>query len=131
MNGSYPIKSSRLLFNERLFEETNVICLALRPWSPSGQAGSITHQLPFQLRTDRQHGSLVINCEGDKMDLATVKKMAKGLGLAPGRKTKVELIHAIQKAEGNFDCFGTAIDYCDQMDCCFKDECLASSRSHG
>ena len=65
------------------------------------------------------------------MDLATAKKMAKGLGLKPGKKTKSELIHAIQTAEGNFDCFGTAINYCDQMDCCFKDDCLASSRAHG
>ena len=65
------------------------------------------------------------------MDLAAVKKIAKGLGLKPGKKTKAELIHAIQKAEGNFDCFGTAINYCDQMDCCFKDDCLAASRAHG
>jgi hypothetical protein len=39
----------------------------------------------------------------------------------------VELIRRIQRAEGNFDCFGTAIDYCDQSQCCFREDCLKPS----
>lgn len=44
-------------------------------------------------------------------------------------KTKVkklelilELIMEIQRMEGNFPCFGTAVDYCDQWKCCFRDD---------
>ena len=39
-------------------------------------------------------------------------------------KEKDNLVHAIQTAEGNFPCFGTAKDYCDQLVCCFRDNCL-------
>jgi len=38
--------------------------------------------------------------------------------------TKTELIRRVQKAEGNFDCFGTAKDYCDQFQCCFREDCF-------
>jgi hypothetical protein len=38
--------------------------------------------------------------------------------------SKMELIQMIQRAEGNFDCFGSATDYCDQYRCCFREDCL-------
>ena len=38
--------------------------------------------------------------------------------------SKAELIRRIQKAEGNFDCFGTAKSYCDQFECCFREDCF-------
>ena len=38
--------------------------------------------------------------------------------------SKAELIRRIQKAEGSFDCFGTAKGYCDQLQCCFRQDCL-------
>jgi hypothetical protein len=54
-----------------------------------------------------------------------VREKAKALSL---KKTfglsKVELIRQIQRAEGNFDCFGTAKDFCDQLQCCFREGCL-------
>ena len=59
------------------------------------------------------------------MTLAEIKTKAKSLGVKPGKMKKVELIHAIQLAEGNFDCFGKAGGSCDQMDCCFRDDCLS------
>jgi hypothetical protein len=37
------------------------------------------------------------------------------------------LIREIQKAEGNFDCFKTASDYCDQWACCFRTDCLGNN----
>jgi hypothetical protein len=37
---------------------------------------------------------------------------------------KAELIRAIQLAECNSDCFGTAEDYCDQLNCLFRKDCL-------
>ena len=37
----------------------------------------------------------------------------------------VDEIRARQRSEGNFDCFGRAIDgYCDQWRCLFRQECL-------
>jgi len=63
------------------------------------------------------------------MTLADIKARAKGLGIKAGSKKKTELIRAIQLAEGNFDCFGTAINSCDQTECCFLNDCLAMSKA--
>ena len=62
---------------------------------------------------------------GGSMKIQEVKAKAKALGLKKTfRLSKAELIHRIQKAEGNFDCFGTAKDYCDQFQCCFRSDCF-------
>jgi phage terminase small subunit len=58
------------------------------------------------------------------MTVKELLKMAKELGIKPGGLRKAELIKSIQSTEGNFDCFGTAIDYCDQSGCLFRDDCL-------
>jgi len=63
------------------------------------------------------------------MTLGEIKTKAKGLGIKAGSKKKTELIRAIQLAEGNFDCFGTAQNSCDQSECCFMKDCLAMSRA--
>jgi len=57
--------------------------------------------------------------------MQAVRAKAKALGLKNiFGLSRAELIRRIQKAEGNFDCFGTAIDYCDQFECCFREDCL-------
>lgn len=60
------------------------------------------------------------------MDMADIRKKAKDAGIktAVGMK-KLELIRAIQAKEGNFPCFGTADDYCDQLSCLYREDCLA------
>jgi len=59
------------------------------------------------------------------MKLKELNKKASKLGIKPETGMKKEdLIHAIQIAEGNSPCFGTAKDYCDQSGCCFRDDCL-------
>lgn len=59
------------------------------------------------------------------MKIQDVRNKAKTLGLKVNVGiSKVELIRRIQKAEGNFDCFGRAKDYCDQLGCCFREDCL-------
>jgi len=58
------------------------------------------------------------------MKIADIAKKAKKLGINPVKMGKTELIRAIQKAEGNFDCFGTAGDYCDQLGCIWRDDCI-------
>jgi hypothetical protein len=58
------------------------------------------------------------------MRVKELQKMAKELGIKPAGLRKGELIKSIQRTEGNFDCFGTAIDYCDQLGCLFREDCL-------
>ena len=58
------------------------------------------------------------------MTVKELQKIASGLGVESRGLKKAELIRAIQNAEGNFDCFGTANDYCDQLNCLFRRECL-------
>lgn len=64
------------------------------------------------------------------MKMQEIRAKAKGLGIKNtfGLK-KGELIRRIQRAEGNFDCFGTAEDYCDQFQCCFRDDCLRDDKA--
>lgn len=58
------------------------------------------------------------------MKMREVRKMAKKHKINSFRKSKKDLIIEIQRAEGNFDCFGTANTFCDQYKCCFQSLCL-------
>ncbi len=61
------------------------------------------------------------------MKMGKIKKMAKSLGLKISpQMRRTEVIKAIQRKEGNFDCFGTAGAYCDQEKCLFMEDCLVS-----
>lgn len=59
------------------------------------------------------------------MKIADVQKKAKEMGLKAGRIKKTDLIRAIQIAEGNSPCFGTAAGYCDQVNCFWAEDCLS------
>ena len=61
------------------------------------------------------------------MKMAAVRKRAESVGVKPGRMRKPDLIRAIQKAEGHFDCFGTASGFCDQQDCAWRKDCLGKN----
>ena len=58
------------------------------------------------------------------MKMQEIQVMAKKYAINSFGKTKAGLIREIQVAEGNFDCFGTANGYCDQIGCCFRSICL-------
>ncbi len=59
------------------------------------------------------------------MTLKQVKDIAKTKGIKVGNMKKANIIRTIQKTEGNFDCFGTAIaGECDQMNCIWRGDCL-------
>ncbi len=58
------------------------------------------------------------------MKIGQIKEKAQALGINPGKMKKTELIHAIQHAEGNTACFGTAEGFCPNSDCCFMHDCL-------
>jgi hypothetical protein len=56
-----------------------------------------------------------------------ITKKAKSLGIKDAAKlaaSKKSLIRAIQRKEGNFECFGSAQSYCDQSSCCWKVDCF-------
>jgi hypothetical protein len=61
------------------------------------------------------------------MKIKTVKDIAKQRGIAFANMSKTQLIRAIQKAEGNRDCFATTqVRECDQVNCLWREDCLGS-----
>ncbi|MDH5525175.1 MAG: hypothetical protein OEY01_14460 [Desulfobulbaceae bacterium] len=56
--------------------------------------------------------------------MAQIKEKAKELGIVAGKMKKTDLIRAIQSKEGNFPCFETAKDYCNQLACTWREACL-------
>lgn len=60
------------------------------------------------------------------MTLKQIKDIAKEKGVKIGNmKNKKDIIRSIQRAEGNFDCFGNAAaGVCDQLNCLWRDDCL-------
>jgi len=63
------------------------------------------------------------------MKMQEVRAIAKGMGIKSFGKTKADLIREIQRAEGNFDCYGSAEDFCDQLECLFRESCLQETNS--
>jgi hypothetical protein len=59
------------------------------------------------------------------MDLATVNQFMARMGIHPNPANLAETIRFVQRAEGGFDCFGTAQGHCDQNDCAWRGACLA------
>lgn len=60
------------------------------------------------------------------MNLKEIKEIARQMGIQAGKLKKDDLIRAIQRAEGNFACFGTAFSgECSQYDCLWRKDCLA------
>lgn len=59
------------------------------------------------------------------MRLSEIEKKAKSLGIKDTwRLSKKELIKTIQRKEGNFDCFASARNSCDQMNCLWRVGCI-------
>lgn len=58
------------------------------------------------------------------MNMTEIKEKAKQMGIQVGKMKKVDLIRSIQSKEGNFPCFETAKDYCNQLSCAWRNACL-------
>lgn len=53
-----------------------------------------------------------------------IQLIAKARGVAPGRRSKVNLVRAMQQEEGNTTCFQTGqANSCRQEDCLWRDDC--------
>jgi len=62
------------------------------------------------------------------MKIQDIRKMAGKLKIDSFGMTKMQIIRALQKAEGNFDCYGRASNgFCDQGACLWKEDCLKDS----
>ncbi|TFG35993.1 MAG: SAP domain-containing protein [Nitrospirales bacterium] len=60
------------------------------------------------------------------MTLKQIKEIAKEKDVRVGNMKKENIIRAVRRAEGNFDCFGTASSgYCDQTNCLWRNDCIA------
>ena len=60
------------------------------------------------------------------MQIRKIKEIAKRNGVDPGRMSKTDLIRAIQRAEGNLDCFATTrVNECNQQNCLWLKDCRA------
>ena len=60
------------------------------------------------------------------MKMNEVRTKAKMLGLNSFGKKKFDLIKAIQIKEGFTACFKTQSTFCDQHDCCWREDCLTN-----
>jgi hypothetical protein len=64
------------------------------------------------------------------MNVTEIRQIARQHGVKPGKLSKIEMVREIQRAEGNFDCFGTANNSdCDQFDCLWRKDCFNTSRN--
>jgi predicted metal-binding transcription factor (methanogenesis marker protein 9) len=63
------------------------------------------------------------------MKMKEVQTMAKAIGIKPKRHRKAELIRKIQTEEGNYPCFQSNVESCDQVDCCWRRDCMVSISS--
>jgi len=64
------------------------------------------------------------NLKGKVMTMADIRQKAISLGIQPGQMDKAELIHSIQRTEGNTPCFGTSKGQCPHTNCCFMADCV-------
>jgi len=59
------------------------------------------------------------------MTVKQIREIAKQKQIKVSNMKKENIIRAIQKAEENFDCFGTTTaGNCDQIDCLWREDCL-------
>ena len=61
------------------------------------------------------------------MKMQEIREIAKEKSVKAGKMSKTELIRAIQRAEGNNDCFaGDNVSGCDQVNCLWREDYVAA-----
>ncbi len=59
------------------------------------------------------------------MTVKDVRAKATEMGIQLGNKMKkADMIRTIQIAEGNTPCFQTGVTSCDQVNCCWRSDCM-------
>jgi hypothetical protein len=60
------------------------------------------------------------------MQMKKIKEIARRNSVTPGSMGRTELIRAIQRAEGNPDCFATMrVNDCNEVNCLWLTDCKA------
>lgn len=64
---------------------------------------------------------------GNTWEIDDGKSVDNSHGLCPpcAKEETIPLFRKRQLREGNFDCFGKAAEYCDQLACLYRELCLA------
>jgi hypothetical protein len=58
------------------------------------------------------------------MKMEGVRFRAREMGIKVSKRKKKDIIRDIQAQEGNTPCYqDTSIDFCDQFNCCWRDDC--------
>ena len=66
------------------------------------------------------------------MNMQDIRKKAKETGINPNKMNKADLIRAIQRAEGNIDCFPTArVEHCEEFACLWRADCISGKGNKG
>ena len=59
------------------------------------------------------------------MNLQDIRSKAKEMGIKPNKMNKTDLIRAIQRSEGNTECYATdRVENCGELDCLWRTDCL-------
>ena len=57
------------------------------------------------------------------MNMKEIKKIARKIDITPGKMNKLELIRSIQVQEGYSPCYQSDQPFCDQYECCWRNDC--------
>jgi hypothetical protein len=108
-----------------LFRARTVPDTALR--ARAGHHGiSNLGESPF-VRWKRVDGKPIIG--KDKMNFNELRQMAKRMGINTHRVKKPDIIHSIQRAENNIECFNTQrVEYCCEHVCLWRNDCVRLNR---
>ena len=64
------------------------------------------------------------------MNIPAIRSVAKAKGVNSAGLKKGEIIRVVQRAEGDFDCFGSAVDgICDQERCAWRADRVPATSS--
>lgn len=73
---------------------------------------------------DYHEQGLILFKEEALMKMQDLKEIAKKHGVKAGKMRKTDLVLAIQKAEGNCECFATPyVSECNQVNCLWRADC--------
>jgi len=63
------------------------------------------------------------------MNMHEIRAIAKSHKIEAAGLSKLDIVHKLQREEGNFDCYATARDgVCDQVDCLWREDCFVASK---
>lgn len=63
------------------------------------------------------------------MNMQEIRTIAKSHKIDSAGLSKIDIIHILQREEGNFDCYATAYDgVCDQLSCKWRADCMEASK---